>query len=161
MKIVMRDDKIVVFLNKKEIVNLDFNDELKLEEYFKMLFIKLKKNYEIELNGYYNIDVYQDKQFGAILEIENEELEYYNYFNQIDMKINILKNSSFLYEIEYGFLDNEILSQTICYKNSDKIYLKIEKDINDITFAKILEYSEIIYGDVIQDILKYGKKVKI
>lgn len=161
MKTVIRDDKIIVFLNKKEIVDLDFNNELKLEEYFKTLFVKLKKKYKIELSGYYNIDIYPDEYFGIILEIQNEELEYYNYFNQVDMKINILKNSSFLYEIEYGFLDKEILEQVICYKNNDKIYLKIEKNIAEMTFAKILEYSEIIYGDVIDDIIKYGKKVRI
>ena len=161
MKLTMKDNKIVVFLNKKEIINLDFNNEEKLEDYFKSLFKKINNKYAIELNRYYDIDVYNDEYFGIILEIQDEELDYCNYFKQIDMKINVLKESSFLYEIEYGFIDEDILNKTICYKNNDKIYLKLEKDIDEITLAKILEYSNIIYGDVIHNIIKYGKKVKI
>lgn len=161
MKTVIKDDKIVVFLNKNNIFDLDFNDEKKLKEYFKKLFSQLKKNYNYEVSGYFNIDVYKDKNYGMILEIENEQLDYYSYFNQIDMKINIYKDSLFLYEIGYNFLNADIIKNVICYRYIDKIYLEIKKEINDIIFAKILEYSDIIYGDEVQDIKKNSKRVKI
>lgn len=161
MKTVIKDDKIIVFLNKEKTQNIDFNDEDKLEEYFKTIFSILNKKYNIELNGYYNVDIYKDNNYGIILEIENEQLDYYNYFNQIDMKINISKDNTFLYEIKYEFLDNIFLKNTICYKYLDKIYLKVQDNIDDITFAKLLEFSNVVYGEKINDILKYSKKVSI
>lgn len=160
MKTIIKDNKIIVFLNKREITNLDFNNEDKLEDYFKKLFSKLKK-YDIEINGFYNIDVYKDEFYGMILEIENEDVDYYNYFNQVDMKINVLKTGSFLYEVDYEFVDKNILNKTICYKNIDKIYLKIKENIDDITLSKILEVSNIVYGDLTEDIIKYSKRVRI
>ena len=87
MKFVIDNNKFIVFLNKK----FDLDDKLKLEKYFKDLFYNLKNKYNMEVNGYYNINVYADKYYGTIIEMENEDLEYYTYFNQIDMEINVLK----------------------------------------------------------------------
>ena len=157
MKIILQDNKIIVFLNNKEKIN--FEDEDKINKYFKKLFIKLNKRYNLEFIGYYNIDIYKNK-YGIILDIVEEDLDYYNYFNQIDMKINI-KNSDFLYQINYDFIDNDLLKNTICYKNYDNIYLKIKNDIDDITLSKLIEYSKVIYGKQAQEILSKSKKVNL
>lgn len=161
MKTVTKNDKIIVFLNKKEVSKITFKDEEKLEDYFKTFFINLNKIYDMDINGYYNIDIYLDENYGAALEIKNEDLDYYNYFSQIDMKLNISKTSSFLYEIKYEFLENSLLENATCYKKLDKMYLKINKEIEDCSFFKLLEFSNIIYGKEADNILRYGEKVKI
>lgn len=156
MKFVIDNNKFIVFLNKK----FDLEDKSKLEKYFKDLFHRLKNKYNIEVNGYYNINVYADKYYGTIIEMENEDLEYYTYFNQIDMEINVFK-SNFYYEIDYSFLTKNILDKCICYKYNDKIYLRIKEDINEIDLSKLLEIGNILYGDEVEEIAKYGKKVKL
>ncbi len=159
MKLIVDNNKFIVFLNKDK--NIDFDNKLKMEKYFKDLFSKIKNKYNIDISGYYNIDIYIDKYYGSIIEIEDEQLDYYDYFNQIDMEINVLKNSLFLYEINYEFLDKKILDKVICYKINDKIYLQIISDIDDLLLAKITEYGHILYGKEVDKIIKQGKKVKL
>ena len=156
MKFVIDNNKFIVFLNKK----FDLDDKLKLEKYFKDLFYNLKNKYNMEVNGYYNINDYADKYYGTIIEMENEDLEYYTYFNQIDMEINVFK-SSFYYKVDYSFLDQDILNKCFCYKYDDQIYLKIKDSIDKITLSKLLEISNVSYGEEAEMIAKYGKKVKI
>lgn len=161
LKTVFQDEKIIIYLRKVAIHDFDLSNEEKLEQYFKDLFLSLKNRYNIEMNGYYNVDVYPDIHYGMILEIENMDVDYYRYFSQIDMKINVLKNSSFLYEIDFECLDKIDLKKCMCYKQNDKIYLQIKENIDDIALGSILEYARIIYGDKTHDILKYSKKVRL
>lgn len=161
MKVIMNDDEIIVFLNKRYFADLDFENEHSLEEQFKKIFQTLTKDYNVENSGYYNIDIYKDNNYGLILKIIKEESEYYNYFtNQIDMNINIHKDD-FLYEIDYISLDKKILNYVKTFKYKNKIYLKIIKDIDDITLGYIVEMSDILYGNKSLEILKIGKEVKI
>ena len=157
MKLIVDNNKFIVFLNKDE--NIDFDNKTKMEKYFKNLFYKIKNKYNINISGYYNIDIYIDRYYGNIIEIEDEKLDYYTYFNQIDMEINVLKNSLFLYEIGYEFLDKKILDKVSCYKIDDKIYLKISCDVDNVLLAKIIEYGNVLYGKEVDKILKQGKKV--
>lgn len=152
MKFIIDNDKYIVFLKEK--INL----EGKLEKYFKGLFTKLKNKYNLEFNGYYNINVYTDKHYGVIIEIIKNEMDYYTYFNQIDMEINIIK-TDFYYEIDYNFLNKKILNKCACYKYNDKMYLKIIKEITPFELSNILEYSNILYGEELEKIIKYSKKV--
>lgn len=161
LKTIFQNEKIIVYLKKTAIDNFDLTDEEKLEQYFKDLFLSLKKRYDLEVNGYYNIDVYADKYYGMILEIENMDADYYRYFSGIDMKINVLKDSSFLYEIDFECLEKIDLRKFICYQENDKIYLQIKDVVDDIALGSILEYACIVYGDRTRDILKYSKKVKL
>ena len=159
MKTIMDDKKIIVFFNNKELDNIDLKDNEITENYFKKIFLKLNKKYNIDLNGYYEIEIYKDNNYGFIIEFTYEDLDYYNYFNQIDMKINISNINCFLYEIKYEFLNKEILKNCICYQYLDKLYLKI-LDLNN-NYFNLLELSNIIYGDKVNEILRYGKKVNL
>ena len=159
MRLVINDGKFIVFLNKYN--KIDFENKLKLEKYFRNLFTTIKDKYNIEVNGYYDINIYNEKNYGVIIEIESEDLEYYNYFNQIDMEINVLKDSLFLYEINYEFIDNSILDNFICYKMQDRIYLKAKDIVPENVLSKVLECSHILYGSKVEKIMKQGKKVKI
>ena len=48
-----------------------------------------------------------------------------------------------------------------CYKYDNQIYLKIKDSIDKITLSKLLEISNVSYGEEAEMIAKYGKKVKI
>lgn len=152
MKLISKDNKIIVFLYKR----INFK-QINLENFFKKLFIKFKEDYHIELNGYYSINIYIDKFYGSVIEIENEDLDYYNYFNQIDMEVK-LNDNVFLYEIDYEYLNKSIINNSNIYKLKDKLYIQV-KDNNILN--KILEYSNIIYGEKIKYILRNSKKVKL
>lgn len=152
MKLISKDNKIIVFLYKR----INFK-QINLENYFKKLFIKFKEDYHIELNGYYSINIYIDKFYGSVIEIENEDLDYYNYFNQIDMEVK-LNDNVFLYEIDYEYLNKSIINNSNIYKLKDKLYIQV-KDNNILN--KILEYSNIIYGEKIKYVLRNSKKVKL
>ena len=152
MKLISKDNKIIVFLYKR----INFK-QINLVNYFKKLFIKFKEDYHIELNGYYSINIYIDKFYGSVIEIENEDLDYYNYFNQIDMEVK-LNDNVFLYEIDYEYLNKSIINNSNIYKLKDKLYIQV-KDNNILN--KILEYSNIIYGEKIKYVLRNSKKVKL
>ena len=154
MKFVMDNNKFIVFLNKK----VDLDNKLKLEKYLKNLFKEIQIKYNIKFDGYYDIDIYCDKNYGMIIEIEKEDLGYYNYLNQIEMEISICK-TDFLYEVDYSYLSKELLNKSICYKYNNELYLKIDDDIDEIYLSKLLEVSKILYNN--NQIIKYGKKVKI
>ena len=100
MKVILNDDKIVLYLNKFMIEGLDFKNINGLEKYFRDLFIKLREIYNIKLNGFYYVYVYVDEFYGVVLELEHENIEFFDYDeNDIDMHI-VLEKTSFLYELE-------------------------------------------------------------
>lgn len=160
MRIIMENDKIIIYLKKCEISDLNIKTEDSLEDYVKKMISKLNDKYDIEFNGYYNVDIYNDINYGIIIEIENDDFDYYNYFDQIDMKINISNVPFFLYEIKYNYIDKQILKNSICYKYSNKLYLKVN-NLNEKEYLKLLEFSNIIYGQKVDEILKISEKVKL
>lgn len=136
------DDIIVVFL-------MDFSYKDKnLEDEFKNLLDRLNKVYNIDIKGSYKINLYKDKIYGAVLEIIKDS-DYYDYFNAIDLTINII-DSHFLYETnDYIYnLNSDI------YLYNNKIYVDIN---NKKDLYKVLEYSTIIYKE--NSIIKNGKKI--
>lgn len=136
------DDIIVVFL-----MEFSYKDE-NLEDEFKNLLDKLNKVYNIDIKGSYKINLYKDKIYGAVLEIIKDS-DYYDYFNAIDLTINII-DSHFLYEIN-DYIYN-LNSDMYLYNN--KIYVDIN---NKKDLYKVLEYSTIIYKE--NSIVKNGKKI--
>ena len=132
MMVKIIDDIIVVFL-----MEFSYKDE-NLEDEFKNLLDKLNKVYNIDIKGSYKINLYKDKIYGAVLEIIKDS-DYYDYFNAIDLTINII-DSHFLYEInDYIYnLNSDI------YLYNNKIYVDIN---NKKDLYKVLEYSTIIYKE--------------
>lgn len=151
MKIRLIDDKIILYLKQNQI-DVDFKNISKLEDYFKNLFRKLKRLANIILNGFYNIDIYLDRLYGAIIEIKKEEIEYLEYEeNQIDMHITI-HDTTILYEIE-DILDIK-QDEYIYYLYKGKYYLYIDNIKEKIS---ILELTNLVYKT--EDIIMYGKKI--
>ncbi len=154
MKFIFCDESnLILFLNNQSISKIDFKDREILEEYFRNLFLKLKDFYHITIQGYYNIDIYLDTYYGAIIEIVQEELEYFEYDdNQVDMRICI-HQTPILYELEeYIPLDQNIYDM-IWYHN--KWYVKLKQDISDLSLGRLLEYAKIHYQES-EHILKTG-----
>lgn len=156
MKVIMNDDKIIVFLNNKDYLLVEKNN---IEKYIKSLFFKLENNYNLDLNGYNEVLIYKDLNYGIILELNKDDINYF--FEQSDIRVNVFRKNKFLYNIDYSYLDNEILSNTVIYKYKNKIYLKIKNNINENIFNKILEYSDIVYGEKVLEILNKCEKVKL
>ncbi len=158
MKIEKYDNKYIIYLNK-DYKKINIKDKINIENDFRELFLNLRKNYNIKLVGYYNIYIYENKYYGLVIEIENEDLEYYDYFDdELDMKITILENQTFIYEILND--SKEILSKYNIIKNKDKLYVKLDNDISNIEMGILLENSKIIYKDAV-DIIKGAKKIEI
>ena len=152
MKLDIKDNEMVVYLKDEEIKNIDFKDINKLEDYFRNLFIKLKKILKQDISGFYIINIYLDDYYGAVLEINKEESDYIFYLdNQIEMKINIIE-TDFLYETEDIFNNK---CEYYLYKN--KIYLKLKEKLDLKQMLYLIEHSKIIYDT--ENILLSSKKI--
>ena len=140
---VINDNILDIYLKKEIIKGIDFKDKENLENYLKKIFRILKDKYDIKIEGYYEIDAYIDNNYGVILNLNREDFDYYDYFkNQVDMKISIIDNE-FLYEVED--IPKSLLNKVNVIIEDDKIYLKINKKLEDIEMMKLLESSKIIY----------------
>ncbi len=161
MKLII-DENIVFFLNKIYLDNIDLKDENLIEKKLIKLINKIQKQYNIDLNGYYNVYIYKDKNYGLIIEMEKEKLDYLDYFNnQIELNIEIIEDT-FLYKTDNIFtIDKTLLEKLIIYINKDEIYLKIKENINDIELGQIIENSQIIYGNKAKSIKKQSKIIRM
>ena len=151
MKIKKEESKTILYIPKidKE-NNLENIDNL--ETYFRKLFIKLKKIYNIKLAGYYNITIYLNDIYGTIVELAKEEIKYSYLNDKIDMQIEILENSEILYKINDYYKSKDIIT----YKLDSDIYIK-PLNITNINLSKLIEHSTIIYGESL-DKIKYKLK---
>lgn len=158
---IIDDDNIIVFLNKFYIKNIDFKNRDNIEKNFKNIFLKLKHVYGLDIKGYYNINIYMDEVYGAVLEIEHEDIEYFDYFdNKVDMRINVVTDSKFLYKVKDIFMiDKDMLREITIYIFKNQCYIKLKKQLNDYEMGTILENGELIYGDITTDILEMGNKM--
>lgn len=154
------NDNFIIYLNKNLIKNVDFDNNVEIENYFKKLFLNLKKIYSININGYYDIKIYKDKMYGIVIEVENEEIEYMDLFdNQVEMSIEVI-NDNFIYKIDdYFFLKDKKNISIFRYKN--KIYLNINGNIALNDYLKLIEFGSILYGEKAKDIVKKGVKIQI
>lgn len=139
MKII-NDEIMKIYLNKDYLKYKNYNIS-KIEENFKQIFETLKYCYNIEINGFYDIDVYIDKNYGIIIEMKKEDIDF-DFYDQVDMKISF-HNQKFLYQIE------DIKRNKKIYKYKNKFY----------TNKYDIEHSIPIYKT--NDIFKYAKVIEI
>lgn len=160
---IVDDLNMIIYLQNDRIKNIDFSDKSDLQDYFKDLFVNLKNNYNININGYYYINVYKDKYYGCILEMKKEELDYMEYLDgQVDMNIVIDTNDTFLYEMnDYFNIDKSLINNVNVYKYNNKIYVKLVNNISNIKMGQLLEFSNIIYGDKCKKIRKMGNLIEM
>ena len=142
MKIVV-DEEITIFISKEYLNKIDINNKQTIENLIK----KINDNYNVNLEGSLEISIYHDIYYGLIINIK-KGFDYFDYFrSEIEMNIKI-KKSIFLYKVDITNID---LSDNITvYKDRDNIYIKPNRDI---FLGRIIENSEIIYGDIVKKII--------
>ena len=119
MKVEMLSDKIIVYLldNKK------YNEDSDIKKMLIKVFDNLEKYYGITFTSDYNLDLYINRYYGMILEIkENEDFIYDDIVN---LKLNVLRDTLFLYEVDDPL---EYINYEIYYYN-DKFYVNAKSDI--------------------------------
>ena len=158
MKLIIKDDICIMFLNKLYIQTLDFSNKVLIEKYLKHLLFKIKNKYNIEFDGYCEVILYIDINYGVIIEVKQEEIEYLDYFRTpTELNIKVIEGS-FLYEIYE--MDKQMIKKFTIYKVHDKIYLRAKENLSTIEMGRVLENSKIIYGKEAEKILRYGKVIK-
>lgn len=166
MKILFLNDReFILFLNEFYSSELDLESKENLEKYFRKLFLKIHKYYNIVLTGYYNIHLYHDMNYGVIIKINREDLDYYDYFDNgvdmVDMCILVEKQDGFLYRFEdYLEVEPNILKKGMLYRYQNKFYLRLKEKVRTMELGKVLEFSEIVYENL-DTILKQGEVLKI
>ena len=131
-----------IYIKKESAGNVNFNDLECLETYLKELFKILKNKYNIAVEGFYEVTVYIDKNYGFVFHLEKDEIDYYNYFkNQVDMRIYPIE-TEFLYLADdlpdnYDKFDINIIDNCI--------YLKIKNELSDIEMMELLENTKLVY----------------
>ena len=144
MKVEMLSDKIIVYLldNKK------YNEDSDIKKILIKVFDDLEKYYGITFTSDYNLDLYINRYYGMILEIkENEDFIYDDIVN---LKLNVLRDTLFLYEVDDPL---EYINYEIYYYN-DKFYVNAKReDIN------LIENSNLVYGDIVYKIIGRGIKI--
>ncbi len=152
MKIDFDDNNLIVFLNNKRVEGVDFFDSMQVENYFRNLFLKLN-DYGYELSGSYSISVFIDEKCGVILEISENDIEYFDCYD-VDMDITISKYKNFIYKLNHFI--NKIDGNIYCYDGN----FYFDPDYNDfISYGLLIENCEIVYGKKCFDIKKMGEKI--
>ena len=144
MKVEMLSNTIIVYLldNKK------YNEDSHIKKILINVFDNLEKYYNITFTSDYNLELYINRYYGMILEIkENEDFIYDDIVN---LKLNVLRDTLFLYEVDDPL---EYINYEIYYYN-DKFYVNAKReDIN------LMENSNLVYGDIVYKIIGRGIKI--
>ncbi len=156
MKVISYEEKIIV-ITKKNYLD-EFKNETFIEDYVISIINKLIKRYNIELNYFLEVNIYQSQYCGLVIELINQESDYYHYYSneEFELNINLYNNSTFIYEVEDI---NEKLKYGQYYISGDRLFIKVIKKITDFEFAYLNENSILKYGK--EALLKNSKKVNI
>ena len=144
MKVEMLSNTIIVYL----LDNNKYNEDSDIKKILINVFDNLEKYYNITFTTDYNLELYINRYYGMILEItENEDFIYDDIVN---LKLNVLRDTLFLYEVDDPL---EYINYEIYYYN-DKFYVNAKReDIN------LIEDSNLVYGDIVYKIIGRGIKI--
>lgn len=148
MRLEMIDnDNYKVFINSSYLDNFDINNNSELGKYIKKIILKIRKIYNVILEGFYEVHVYILKNIGLILQIDNVD----KYISKtIDLKI-IVHNDE---EIFLKISDYELLDKCKSIKYLDNYFYINVDDIELKDIFAVFEHYEVIYGDELNDIKK-------
>lgn len=148
------DNAIKVYINKRYLKNID----IKNREDINSLIKKISDKYDIDLKGYLKIVIHSDKNYGIIIEITKEDIDYFDCFTiEIESDIEIVEES-FLYEIE-GFFDTEDLTGYQIYNYKGEIYIE-PNTYKESQIDRIIEKVKIIYGTKARKIKEKAQIIK-
>ena len=156
MKILTMDmNSVTLFFSDME-VSFENNME-ELEENLRTIFLHLKNVYNLDMQGYYIVDIYKDVNYGVVVEIEKEELDYFEYFdNQVDMRISIHTDSIILYKFTDIFsIPNILLPNLDIYVHHNIVYGRVNQALSPAQSSFLMEYHHsIVYGDSTKNIVQ-------
>ena len=135
----------LIKLYKEEIKDIDIYDIDDIYTLIKLIIKKIIKNNNI--SGNYQINIYTNDIYGMIIEFNKIKENSY-----IDLKINITIDSIFLYKTNSNYLNT---NNTIYYYKNNYYILPKDNNIN------LLEVEEVLYGNIVKEILSKGIKVKL
>lgn len=122
------DDNLIVYYISDE----SFDNEKYIQLFIKMLDKKLRKQYDYDFRGYYNVDIYRSGNTN-ILEFERE-----SDYGKADFDITVYLNSTILFEFEDEdyYKGNKLFFNNKYYVSSDMVDERID----------LFEFGDIIYG---------------
>lgn len=135
----------LIKIYKEEIKDIDIYDIDDIYTLIKLIIKKIIKNNNI--SGNYQINIYTNDIYGMIIEFNKIKENSY-----IDLKINITIDSIFLYKTNNNYLNT---NNTIYYYKNNYYILPKDNNIN------LLEVEEVLYGNIVKEILAKGIKVSI
>lgn len=135
----------LIKIYKEEIKDINIYDIDDIYTLIKLIIKKIIKNNNI--SGNYQINIYTNDIYGMIIEFNKIKENSY-----IDLKINITIDSIFLYKTNNNYLNN---NNTIYYYKNNYYILPKNNNIN------LLEVEEVLYGNIVKEILSKGIKVKL
>lgn len=154
------NDNFIIYLNKYHLKDLKLDYKKSVEEYFKKLFRSLNKVYHLEIEGYYNVKVHENSIYGIIIEVDKLCNEYFSIGgNKVDMKITINLDDLFLYEIDDYFILDSLKDNIKNIYYHHQYYIELKDEIDDKAYNFLLENSNIIYNDKVNDLLKLSLKL--
>lgn len=124
--------------------------DFELDEIFCSV-VNMIKKIDLVDRGHLSIDLYSNSSYGTVVSICMDDMDSLC----VDASVTVHLDSIFLYEMEYfdvRYIDG---SGTLYYYNS-KYYVSICDSGNMDTLC---EYSDLIYGDKVLDIVNDGIKV--
>lgn len=142
---IIDNNKYIIIVKKERIKEFDWHIKSQLEKYLKNIFLKINKIYNINLKGYFDVNVYVDKYYGIVIEVMKECIDYYENFNNIDLQINVI-DKDFLYEVEDISILKSFFNSLKIYSYNGKYIVQIKKELDKLSKYILLENSKIIYN---------------
>ena len=157
---VLNLNNLIFYLNKDYLDKINFNINENVEQEFKNLFLKIKNIYNLELNGYYEVLVYINDNYGIIIEMEKDDDEYIKLFKDtLDMKITFKFDCEIYYKIEN--IDFINFKNYNLYYHNTELYLSLKNNLKIpyMDYLYLLENSSIMYGSDLKKIKHQMKKI--
>ena len=154
MKLKIIDDKLIYYINKK-CIDFDTENKESFEKYIKELVLNIKKIYGYKLSGAYNVHIFENKNYGLIIEfIKKDELNFFP--DLIDLKLSIFYDSEIYLKLEDYFL---IKKYKNIYYDDDFFYINLDETYKK-DLLNLSEFSDFIYGDNLSEIKSNLKLLK-
>ena len=144
---IVDEDSYKIFINNNYDNSLHVNDKEDLGKFIKSIILKIRRIYNILLEGLYEVDVYIIKFIGIVLEIRNID----SYLSKsVDLKIIVHSDE----DIYLKIYDYELLRKYhhLKYLNN-YFYLNINNLLEKDVYGLVENY-DIVYGEELDDLKK-------
>lgn len=137
---VIENDDYRVYLNSLYIDDFDINNNSELGKYIKKIILKIRKIYNIVLEGFYEVHVYILKYLGLIVEIKNID-KYVS--KTIDLKIIVHNDDEIYLKID----DYELIDNYDDLKYLDNYFYFNIDNLKKEDIFKIIEHYKVVCGE--------------